>query len=118
MELNLPVMNFRIGIEMDQLLIAKIGIHTYGFLTAVGSGANRAAKLQSLARSNGICIGNNLRDNLHYVLHQYCEEGSDPSWQWIRGKPPVSYGFFHFQFDWPPPNEWIISLMRRRRFPF
>lgn len=117
-ELHLPVMNFRIGIDMDQLLIARIGIHSYSFLTAVGSGANRAAKLQSLARSNGICIGNNLRDNLHPMLYEYCEEGSDPSWRWIRGNPSVPYGFFHFLLDWPPPSEWIKSLIRRRRIPF
>ena len=114
-ELGLSPLDFRIGIDMGQLLIARLGIPSYSFLTAVGSSANRAAKLQSLARNNGICIGHNLFSNLHPDLWPYCEVGTDPSWQWIRGNPPVPYGFFHFLLDWPEPKEWMKALIRRKR---
>jgi len=113
-DLGLPPMNFRIGIDMGQLLIARIGIHSYSFLTAVGSAANRAAKLQSLARGNGICVGYNLFSNLHAVLHNYGEQGSDLSWNWIVGNPPVPYGFYHFLMDLPQPQD-LIKILRLRK---
>ena len=56
--------------EMDELLISRIGIHGMNFLTAVGSGANRASKLENLARPNGIVIGENLARNLHPYLQK------------------------------------------------
>jgi class 3 adenylate cyclase len=115
-ELNLPIMSFRIGIDMGQLLIAKIGIHTYNFLTAVGSAANRASKLQSLAGSNGICIGHNLFSNLHNSLWKFCEVGDDSSWKWIMGNLPVPYRFYHCLLEWPPPRDWIISLIRKKGY--
>ena len=41
---GLPSLNFRIGIEMGEVLISRIGLHKMNFLTAVGSPANRASK--------------------------------------------------------------------------
>ena len=37
-----PPLNFRIGIEMGEVLISRIGLNHMNFLTAVGSPANRA----------------------------------------------------------------------------
>ena len=46
---GLPVMNFRIGIDMGEVLISRIGMNSLNFLTVVGDAANRASKLQALA---------------------------------------------------------------------
>src|SRR5262245_52742674 len=81
---GLPSMNFRIGIEMGELLIARIGVPSNNFLTAVGDAANRASKLQSLAMDNGICIGEDMALNLHPELHPYCLEGQSQDWSWKR----------------------------------
>jgi class 3 adenylate cyclase len=61
---GLPPLNFRIGIEMGELLISRIGLHDMNFLAAVGSLPTCASKLECLARPNGIAIGENLARNL------------------------------------------------------
>ena len=100
---NLPSMNFRIGIDMDELLIARIGINNNSFLSAVGDAANRASKLQSLAEANGISIGEYVFHNLHTELHKYCDQGSHPSWEWTIRDTKLEYRFFHFRHDWVEP---------------
>ncbi len=62
---NLPVLNFRIGIDMQEVLISRIGIKENSFLTVIGDAANRASKLQDLAETDGICIGHNIYNKLH-----------------------------------------------------
>lgn len=66
--------NFKIGIDMDSVLIANIGISNNSFLTVVGGAANRASKLQDLASSNAIFIGDNLYSNLNQKVQKLCEE--------------------------------------------
>lgn len=101
---GLPILNFRIGIDMDELLIAKIGINTNNFLTAVGNAANRASKLQSLAETNGICIGQYVFHNLHSDLYRYCFEGEDSSWNWKLQGSELPYRYYHFHLDWTEPS--------------
>ena len=62
---QLPILNFRIGIDMGEVLISRIGIKNMNFITVVGDAANRASKLQSLSRTNGISVGENIATNLH-----------------------------------------------------
>ncbi len=99
---GLPPMDFRIGIETGELLIARIGIHGNNFLTAVGNAANRACKLQGLADTNGICIGEGVALNLAPELQKYCVLGSDSAWDGSRGNTPSQ--FFHFTHDWADPT--------------
>lgn len=101
--LGLPALNFRIGIDMDELLIARIGYNNNSFLTAVGNAANRASKLQSLAETNGICIGESLAHNIHSSLHQYCYQGSDESWNWTMQGSTIAYRYFHFDYKLSEP---------------
>ena len=104
---GLPIINFRIGIDMGQVLIGKIGINNHNFLSAIGTAANLASKIQSLALSNGICIGNGLARNLHPYLYAFCEVGVHPEWTWRYGNNGPPYNFYHFNHDWPDPAEWI-----------
>ena len=77
------------------------------FLTAVGSPANRASKLEGLARPNGIAIGENFAKNLHPCLHKYLEKGEDPGWKWQSNGVP--YNYYHYIFDWYEPKLWLRS---------
>lgn len=107
--LGLPEMDFRMGIDLGELLIARIGIPHNSFLTAVGDAANRAAKLQNLAENNGISVGEYMLHNLHPDLHQYCEEGSDPSWSWRISGSTLPYRYFHFQGNFSEPKRTLIT---------
>lgn len=102
---GLPHINFRVGIDMGEVLIGRIGIHSHNFLSVVGTIANLSCKLQGFARSNGICIGDALAQELHPRLHQYCETGdhADWTWQYSTGQP---YDYYHFNLNWPDPLEW------------
>jgi adenylate cyclase len=106
-EENLPCLNFRMGIDMGRVLISRIGIKDNNSLTVVGNAANRASQLQQLARSNGICIGENIYRNLNPKLHDYCTEGKNDSWQWQYTRTNERYRFFHYEAIWPEPREWV-----------
>lgn len=104
---NLPPLGFRIGIDMEEVLIARVGLEGTNFLTVVGAGANRASKLQNYAKVNGICLGENLHSNLHPELHAYCEQGAHQDWKWVYKGSNRPYRFFHFEGNWPEPSQWI-----------
>lgn len=105
---QLPKLAFRIGIDMGEIVIARIGTNTTSFLTAVGSAANRAAKLQSLAQRNGICIGDNMFRNLPSWVDEDCMRGQDPSWNWVYSDDDSTpYSFYHFTGQLPHPRNWI-----------
>ena len=104
---GLPNLSFRIGIDMGQILVSRIGITNNNFLTAVGNPANRASKLQELAVEDGICIGENLFQNLRLTLQNFCSKGSDQKWDWKYKNPKRDYSFFHYEFNWPEPREWM-----------
>jgi adenylate cyclase len=104
---GLPNLDFRIGIDMGQVLISRIGITGMNFLTAVSDVANRASKLEKLAKSNGIVIGNNLARTLHPHLCNFLVQGEDPSWNWHYKETSTPYNFYHFEYNWPAPKLWL-----------
>lgn len=112
---GLPSLNFRIGIEMGELLISRIGLHNMNFLTAVGSPANRAAKLEALAKPNGIAIGENLARNLHPYLHDFLEIGDDPKWDWHYSDRITPYNYYHYSYEWYEPKLWRREWFRLNR---
>ncbi len=115
---GLPVLNFRIGVEMGEVLISKIGLHSMNFLTAVGSPANRASKLEGLAQVNGIAIGETLARNLHVYLHDYLELGTDQKWDWHYDDGETQYNYYHYSFEWKEPRDWLkkrFELKKRYR---
>lgn len=104
---SLPILGFRIGIDMGDVLIARVGMEGTNFLTVVGSAANRASKLQDYAEPDGICLGENLYSWLHPQLQGYCEQGSHQDWNWSYRETGQPYRYFHFNADWPEPLKWI-----------
>jgi adenylate cyclase len=112
---SLPSLNFRIGIEMGEVLISRIGLHKMNFLTAVGSPANRASKLEAIARPNGIAIGENLAGNLHSYLHNFLEKGDDPKWDWYYPDADTPYNYYHYNFEWYEPKLWLKEWWRLKK---
>ena len=110
---GLPTLNFRIGLEMGEVLISRIGLHGMNFLTAVGSPANRASKIQALAKPNGIAIGEDLAKSLHPYLQDFIETGDDPEWKWHANGVP--YNYYHYNFEWCEPKLLLKWLMEFRR---
>jgi class 3 adenylate cyclase len=104
---DLPVMAFRMEIDVEEVLLSRIGIPRNNFITVVGDAANRASQLESLAHSNGICIGENLATNLHSYLDQHLEEGADPAWAWKWEDLNTPYKYYHYLAEYLPPKEWI-----------
>jgi class 3 adenylate cyclase len=104
---GLPALNFRIGIEMGEILISRIGIPNMSFLTAVGSAANRASKLENLAENNGITIGENIAAKLHNHLHKFLRKGDNDNWDWRYNGSDEPYNYYHYDFEWPEPQEWV-----------
>ena len=107
-----PPLNFRIGVEMGEVLISRIGLHNMNFLTAVGSPANRASKLEALANKNGIAIGENLARNLHPYLHQFLTLGDDTTWVWHYDDKVTPYNYYHYTYEWHDPREWIKDYFK------
>jgi adenylate cyclase len=116
---GLPSLNFRIGLEMGEVLISRIGLHRMNFLTAVGSPANRASKLQGLARPNSIAIGETLAKNLHPFLQNFLEKGDDPEWIW-QYPNGVPYNYYHYNLEWDEPKlhlKWLNQFRRAGHLP-
>jgi class 3 adenylate cyclase len=105
-----PVLSFRIGIDMGEVLIARIGYNNNSFLTAVGSPANRAAKLESLAMDNKVVLGDNLAKNLHIALHPYLKLGNDEHWNWLYEGTNTPYNYYHYNYEWLEPIEWLKTI--------
>ena len=103
--------NFKIGIDMDSVLIANIGISNNSLITVVGGAANRSSKLQDLASFNKILIGDNLFNNLNSKVQLFCKEKKDSSWNWLHKGTKTPYRFFEFEANWTEPKEW-----RRTKF--
>lgn len=103
---GLPALDFRIGIEMGEILISRIGIRNMSFLTAVGSAANRASKLENLAENNGITIGEKIAANLNNYLHKFLRKGDNDNWDWHYKGSDEPYNYYHYDFEWPEPKEW------------
>ena len=82
------------------------------FLTAVGSPANRASKLEALANKNGITIGENLARNLHPYLHQFLTLGDDTTWDWYYDDKVTPYNYYHYNYEWHEPREWIKGYFK------
>lgn len=104
---GLPHINFRVGVDLGEVLIGRIGIHSHNFLSVVGTIANLACKLQGLARPNGICIGDSLACCLNPYLQQHVEIGECPDWTWQYSQTGQPYNYYHFTLNWPDPSEWV-----------
>jgi len=92
--LGIESVRARIGIDMGQILISRIGVakgmslHDRNSLTAVGPAANRASKLQGMAEENTIWVGDMVR-RLAASEKQYLFDCVTPDhWTWNYGGNP------------------------------
>lgn len=91
LEQGIDAVDARIGIDMGQILISRIGVpngtslHPRNALTAVGPAANRASKLQGKAGVNEVWCGDSIRNSARSDrLHLFdCVTPDD--WPWIYG---------------------------------
>ena len=79
----------RIGIEHGQILVARIGLPSgtadkqRNFLTAVGHAANIAFRLQACAGTNGICVGDGVRQRASGSRPGSFQAFAPPDWTWV-----------------------------------
>ena len=78
----------RIGIDLGKLLITRIGLptgtskHKRNFLTVVGPTANIACKIQNLAETNQIWVGDQIMKNAEDWRKQYFVDKTPNDWTW------------------------------------
>lgn len=94
----------RIGIDHGSIIIARIGLpngtsqYDRNFLTAVGPTANIASKIQHLADTNQIFIGNSVYKNIEEYRKKLCVDKTpvESEWDWIYESSRQRYKIFHF----------------------
>lgn len=114
----------RIGIDMGQVLISRIGVangsskHDRNSLTAVGPAANLACKIQGMAGENEIWVGDSIKS---YASHerQYLFDCVTPNgWIWnYGGNPNTPYHCWRYNGVADDPMATILTggnpLIRR-----
>lgn len=93
----------RIGVDMGQILLARIGmprgtaLHDRSSLTAVGPAANIASKLQGMAGTNQIFCGDELRAQASFLAQsQLFVDVTPPVWPWVRGRTTNRYSIWNY----------------------
>jgi adenylate cyclase len=77
---NVEPVIFRVGIDYGPVTIARVGIHgEKSSLVAIGTPANIANKLMNRIPNGGICIGDEVRNNLPNNWTTTCKQCSQPS---------------------------------------
>ena len=100
----------RIGIDHGQILLARIGLPTGGadnqrnFLTAIGPAANIAFRLQDVAGTNGICVGDRVRQRASPTRVNHFQAFVPPDWTWV--------------FEGTQNPYWVWKYIERRTRPF
>ena len=72
--LGLWDVRFRVGIDVGQVTIARVGIHGEGSHVAIGSTANFACKIMEFIPDGGICIGDKVYKNLPSGWERTCRK--------------------------------------------
>jgi adenylate cyclase len=101
---NIQPVDARIGIDLGNLLIARIGTptgssaHPRNFLTAVGPAANIASKLQGKAGTNEIWVGNSVKQLAHDWRQSLFirKDALDQDWPWIIQGTTERYAYWHY----------------------
>jgi adenylate cyclase len=94
--------NARIGIDIGNLLLARIGVPTGGarqvrnFLTAVGPAANIACRLQQLAGTNEIFVGDLVWRNARPDRQHAFAPATPCEWPWVHWGTTNPYWVWRF----------------------
>jgi len=90
-ERGLPAVHARIGIDHGQLLLARIGVPTgtarlpRNSLVAVGPAAIIASRLQGLASTDEIWVGDAMRSLAPAEWHSFFQARIPEHWPWVFG---------------------------------
>lgn len=93
----------RIGIDIGNLLLARIGVpsggarQTRNFLTAVGPAANIACRLQQLAETNEILVGDLVWQNARPNRIAAFEAATPAGWPWHHWGRTDTYWVWRFK---------------------
>jgi adenylate cyclase len=114
--LGLPQVKFRVGIEAGLVTIANVGVHggEHRSLVAIGTTANVACKMMSLAREGGIVIGNHTQSLLSDDWKRETKQlGAVPGFKTIGTGNP--YPAWELTYRAPNPLMWgsLAKLMGR-----
>jgi class 3 adenylate cyclase len=87
---NIQPVKFRVGIDYGPVTIARVGIHgEKSSLVAIGTAANIANKLMNRIPDGGICIGDEVRNNLPNNWGSTCRQCDQPSgFVYVKNKSP------------------------------
>jgi len=100
----------RIGIDLGPLLVARIGVpqgtarHDRNFLTAVGPAANIACRLQQMAGTNEIWVGDLVRLHAYQSRQQYFQDRTPLGWTWIYRGTAIVYKVWSYHSSWIHPT--------------
>lgn len=101
----------RIGIDLGKLLITRIGLPTgtskyqRNFLTAVGPTANIASKIQNLADTNQIWVGDQIKKHAKEYRQKFFKDVTPDDWTWIYSNSKERYKVWHYGAYRNPPKE-------------
>lgn len=93
-KLGLQPVRARIGIDMGQILISRIGVpngtsaHERNSLTAVGPAANRASKIQGMAGVNEVWVGDSIGRSAPKEKLALFDCVTPADWNWTYGNNP------------------------------
>jgi len=101
---RIEALKFRIGIDYGAVTIAQIGAaRRFGSLVAIGTTANVACKMLSVAEADEIIIGETVVRRLPVAWHQWCIlKRTETGWIFRRSQLP--YCFFTFTGRWTNPR--------------
>ncbi|WP_298473188.1 adenylate/guanylate cyclase domain-containing protein [uncultured Maribacter sp.] len=103
---NIKKVDARIGIDLGQILITRIGLPTgtskyqRNFLTAVGPTANIASKIQNLASTNKIWVGDQIKKHAYESNKDYFKKKTPDDWTWIYNKSKNKYNVWEYDAVW------------------
>jgi len=112
LQLNIPSVDARIGIDFGEILVARVGVPTgsatqeRSFLTAIGHTANIACSLQEQGGTNQIWVGDDIKKRAPAGWQQFFKAVQPQQWKWtynLQSGGSIPYPAWHFDARRPDP---------------
>lgn len=101
---NIPALDFRICMDHGHITVAKVGAaRRFNGIVAVGTTANIASKMLSVAKANTILLGDAMLPGLPQLwVERFVQlESQDTGWTYRPSQAP--YGFWRYDGRWRVP---------------
>jgi class 3 adenylate cyclase len=101
---NIPTLDFRVCMDHGHITIAKVGVaRRFNGIVAVGTTANIASKMLSIAKANTILLGDAMLSGLPELwIKAFVQlEIQDTGWTYRQSQAP--YGFWRYTGRWRIP---------------